>query len=79
MVELVDTLDSKSSSGNRVGVQVPLPLPFLARGIDPLATFTRIFSPIALCLSNRHFKRDNWANVLKGNGESYAASITWPR
>ena len=29
---MVDTLDSKSSSGNRVGVQVPLPLPLNGYG-----------------------------------------------
>jgi hypothetical protein len=46
MVELVDTLDSKSSSGNRVGVQVPLPLPFLARGC-PLTTLLIICSTVA--------------------------------
>jgi hypothetical protein len=29
MAELVDALDSKSSSGNRVGVRFPLPAPQL--------------------------------------------------
>ena len=42
MAELVDALDSKSSSGNRVGVRFPLPLPLLGLYRDACPLLSKI-------------------------------------